>query len=111
MSKNNLQKPPTVWYSQPETRRIYTTHNFTGCPRCGQDHPELQAIEFQRPVKVSPKISFNAFALCPTTMEPILIEIGKAITGKEARKFAAALKVYARRYARRVGSEELCSQE
>jgi hypothetical protein len=48
------------------------TFSVTGCARCGGDHVELAAVEFQRPPKDEDE-EWSHWATCPETGEPILI--------------------------------------
>lgn len=47
------------------------------CPRCGFAHATLEARRFNRPVVHSAEVSYNYWARCPGTDEPILFAFGK----------------------------------
>ena len=55
----------------PDTRVI----DQVGCARCGATtHPQITFTKFKHPIKADPYL-FTYWAPCPTTGEPILMQI------------------------------------
>lgn len=57
--------------------------NIIHCARCGENHDGLDFLPFTEPVEYDPvskvilhcEIQFTHWALCPTTGEPILMQV------------------------------------
>lgn len=45
------------------------------CARCGDDHAELEFVQFARPIEDSDSTIWTYWTMCPTTNEPILLKV------------------------------------
>lgn len=59
------------------TKRMKATEFFTSiinCARCKGAHEKLEFKKFRNPIEVETHV-FTHWALCPTTEEPIVLEV------------------------------------
>jgi|GEM_PF-6056719 len=62
-------------------------HEVKSCPRCGEDHGELEFTGLERSVR-------TWFAVCPKTQQPILCEVRLLTCDEieEARKIRSSIE-------------------
>jgi len=49
--------------------------SIEGCARCGEDHENMVATPFERPVEMPGEgVKFYHWSTCPKTKEPIIVQ-------------------------------------